>query len=116
MATAADIVNRYLEKQRAGSASTRHTEITKQATLEIVDALPDGFTAKDARTCVKELLEGNTDVDGLTTNARGRVVTKTLNDAVNAGSLTVDEDGKYAHGDPTASVTSASPVAAPPPR
>lgn len=101
MPTANEVVQKYLEGRKRNQSGAKETEVTKQAALEIVGALPDGFTIKDARACVKAMLTGNTDTAELSANARGRIVTKTLDGMVNDGSLRMDEEGRYTHADPT---------------
>jgi hypothetical protein len=104
MANASEIVETYLESKRgkrAGRPTTKEASVTEQATLEIIGALPDGFTRRDVTECVKRMLDGNADVAELKPNARGRFITKALNEAVNAGTLNLSEEGDYTHADPT---------------
>lgn len=103
--TAAEIVNGYLTEQRDKNAGKRANAAVATATREIVSELPDGFTVDDARKCVALLVTDHPDVNGMTANKRGRVVTSTLNEMTNAGTLAVDENGEYRHADPTTDAT-----------
>ena len=111
--TAAEVVNAYLTEQRTKNAGERATEAIAKASREIIGELPDGFTAKDARKCVALFLDGHPDLEGVTTNKRGRVTTKTLNDMVNAGTLSLDENGEYRHADPTTAASNVTPLGQP---
>lgn len=100
MPTAMEVVKEYLEGRTTTDKNAKFRAVTHAATAEIVAELPDGFTAKDARACVKRYLEGNPDVADASSNLIARGVTQTLSVLVNEGELHLS-DGIYKHADPT---------------
>jgi hypothetical protein len=109
MADAAAVVREYLQGKTQRNENDRARAVVTAATGEIVEVMPDGFTAKDIRTCVGTLLEGNGDTADMTVNARGRAVTTALASLVSDGQLTLT-DKEYRHTDPTISQPRSIPV------
>lgn len=90
MTTAHDVVADYLKERNAQTKPQRQRAIVADATREIVDELPDGFTIKDVRTCVAALVDENNELDGFTPSRRNRQITKTVNDLVAANALKLE--------------------------
>lgn len=95
--TAREVVAAYLQEKAESTRPTELREHVAAVTREIVDELPDGFTYKDVRACVGKLVDGQPELEGLTPQRIGRVVTKTLDDMVAGGRLASELGGAYVH-------------------
>jgi len=97
--SAKDVVAEYLKSKAEADKPAEQRAAVTDATREIVTELPDGFTEKDVRVCVAAYASSLHVLDDFTPSRRNRAVTKTLNELVADGHLSLDGDA-YTHGRP----------------
>lgn len=96
MPTAAEVVKAYQERKRESNKDQLGRDLIAAATLDVLAAFSGTFTAKDVRACVAEMLEDDQEVGSWSTNKRGRIVTKTIDEQVAKGDLPApDAEGIY---------------------
>lgn len=93
MPTAAEVVRDYLDRKQSTAAVEQRREVISTITSDVVSELPDTFSIKDVRACVYAVADDDPEGKELTPAKRGRIVSKTLNDMVARGVLTIDEAG-----------------------
>lgn len=98
--TAHEVVASYLHDKADRDRPKTQRELVAKRTHEIVDELPDGFTVKDVRECVKVLTRDEPVLDDMADPKRNRMVTKTLGELVADDVLKLD-GLIYSHTDPT---------------
>lgn len=94
--TAREAVAEYLKSKRDADKPKWERELVAKRTREVVDELPDGFTAKDVRVCVAAVTEDDPELDGMADGRRSRQVGKTLNDMVADNELKLEGE-IYSH-------------------
>jgi len=95
--TAREVVAEYLAKKQAAEKPDAQRSLVQELAEEVIDELPDGFTAKDARACVALLTDDRPELADMSKQKRGRTVTKLLDGMVADGALKLDEHDQYAH-------------------
>lgn len=103
--TAREVVAEYIKSKRETDKPKHQREVVERRTREVVDELPDGFSAKDVRVCVAAVTEGDPELDGMSASRRARQVGKTLNDMVADDALKLEGE-LYSH----RPLTAATPI------
>lgn len=97
MATAQEVVQQYLATKRVSGIRNVQDDMISQATRDIVEALPDGFTKKDVRACVLSFIDAIPELADVKAYRKTRTANLTIDDLVEKGGLAVNGDGQYHH-------------------
>lgn len=97
MATAQEVVQEYLASKRVSGIRTVQDDLISQATKDIVEALPDGFTKKDVRACVLKFIDAIPELTDVKAYRKTRTANITIDEMVDDNLLVMKEDNTYHH-------------------